>query len=410
MTTSDSTAAIPKTRMVLAFIGTFLPGYKGGGPIKSMVKILDNLPEDVKVTLLTADRDLGDSVPYPGLSGMFIRRGQHEIYYLNRRNPRHWIALMHWARQNPVDLIYVNSLWSPIFTVLPIVAHRLGLIKSREVLLAPRGELSPGALGIKSTKKRTFLLAWSPLLRWIDPMWHASTEMEEHEIREVFPWARTIIQVDSPGDEPVEEISESAQRARFVFVSRVSEKKNLHFGLEALKFVRFDMDFDIYGPLEDLDYWATCQRLINELPNNVHATYRGMLRPDQVQETFAQYDGFIFPTLGENFGHVIAESLSAGCPVICSQQTPWTEVLNHGGGAALTDLEERSWAEEINRRAEQTPAQRDHAKRNVLEAFDKWRQRLEIRLAVEQVLDSLEPDEPSVDAHRVSDGDVGHTR
>jgi len=354
-----------------------------------MVKILDNLPESVKVTLVTADRDLGDSVPYPGLSGKVAHRGPHEIYYLNWRDPRQWMTLLRWARRNPVDLIYVNSVWSPLFTVLPVVAHRLGLVKSREVLLAPRGELSPCALRIKSTKKRVFLLAWTPLLRGIDPVWHASTEMEEREIHQIFPWARTLVQIDSPGDDARKEIIASGQRARFVFISRISEMKNLQLGVEALQLVRSEVDFDIYGPLEDANYWRTCQRLIEDLPDNVRATYRGVLRPDQVQETFAQYDGFILPTLGENFGHVIAESLSAGCPVICSQHTPWTGVLDQGGGAALTELDARLWADEISWRAEQTPSQRADAKRTALGAYEEWLRGPQQPLAVVSVLDRL---------------------
>jgi glycosyltransferase involved in cell wall biosynthesis len=46
-----------------------------------------------------------------------------------------------------------------------------------------------------------------------------------------------------------------------------------------------------------------------------------------VREVFSRYDAFVLPTLGENVGHVIAESLSASCPVICSDETPWTDLL-----------------------------------------------------------------------------------
>ena len=129
MTAPNSPAATPKVRRVLAFTGVFLPGYKAGGPIKSIIKILEDLPDSVKVTLVTADRDLGDSVPYPGLSGRVVNHGTHEIYYLNSRDPRQWMALFRWARRNLVDLIYLNSLWSPMFTVWPVVAHHLGLLK-----------------------------------------------------------------------------------------------------------------------------------------------------------------------------------------------------------------------------------------------------------------------------------------
>ena len=35
---------------------------------------------------------------------------------------------------------------------------------------------------------------------------------------------------------------------------------------------------------------------------------------------------FFFPTLGENFGHVISEALIAGCLPIISDQTPWLDL------------------------------------------------------------------------------------
>jgi glycosyltransferase involved in cell wall biosynthesis len=387
VTASRDPAATPEVRKVLAFTGAFLPGYKAGGPIKSIVEMLDDLPASVKVTLVTSDRDLGDSMPYAGLSGRVVGRGHHEVCYLNRRSPRQWVALLRLARRDPVDLIYVNSLWSPQFTVLPILAHLLGLLPSREVLLAPRGELSGGALAIKSAKKRAFLRGWAPLLRRVDPVWHASTEMEETDIHQLFPGARTVIQADSRGDEPRPEIIRSGQRARFVFISRISKMKNLALALESLSMLKADTDFDIYGPVEDPGYWRQCQSLIADLPKSVQVRYLGELRPHQVKDTFAQYDAFILPTRGENFGHVIAESLSAGCPVICSQNTPWTQVLLLGGGTALGALDAGTLAEEIEARANRTPLQRDTAKRNALEAYAGWRLQQEKTSAVELALE-----------------------
>ena len=72
--------AIPNARRVLVFTGAFLPGYKAGGPIKSMVYFLDTMPESTKITLVTADRDLGDSAAYDGLSGKVVHRGSHDVY------------------------------------------------------------------------------------------------------------------------------------------------------------------------------------------------------------------------------------------------------------------------------------------------------------------------------------------
>ncbi|NMM30632.1 MAG: glycosyltransferase [Cellulomonas sp.] len=213
--------------------------------------------------------------------------------------------------------------------------------------------------------------------------------MEEAEIHQVFPWARTVIQIDSHGDEPRQMIAASQQRPRFVSISRICENKNLRLALQALNLVASELDFDIYGPIEDKKYWASCQRLVDKSPENVRVNYRGLLRSDQVQEAFAQYDGFIFPTLGENFGHVIAESLSAGCPVMCSQQTPWTRALNTGGGVALPGFDAQLWADEIDMRATRSSNQRDNLKHAALGAYIKWRNELTTTSAVESVLDDL---------------------
>ena len=63
--------------------------------------------------------------------------------------------------------------------------------------------------------------------------------------------------------------------------------------------------------------------LINKLPKNVETNYFGSIKPDQASKIFYNYDLFFFPTGGENYGHVIAESLSMGTPVLISDKTPW---------------------------------------------------------------------------------------
>ena len=47
------------------------------------------------------------------------------------------------------------------------------------------------------------------------------------------------------------------------------------------------------------------------------------------------WDLFLFPTVGENYGHVIQEALSAGCVALISDQTPWQDLEQSGVGAAI---------------------------------------------------------------------------
>jgi glycosyltransferase involved in cell wall biosynthesis len=93
-----------------------------------------------------------------------------------------------------------------------------------------------------------------------------------------------------------------------------------------------DVCFDIYGPAEDAEYWAECQDLIAALPPNIRVRYEGEIEHERIARVFAEHELFLLPTLGENYGHVICEALSAGCPVLISDQTPWRNLEAEGVG------------------------------------------------------------------------------
>ena len=306
-----------------------------------------------------------------------MRRGHSQIFYLNVRRPGQWLRLWRALRSVPFDLLYVNSLWNPAFTVVAILAVRFRLIHAQRILLAPRGELSAGALSLKARKKSLFLRWWAPLLRSVNVAWHAASDQEVEEIRAFFPWAD--ITVNQPQvsfrAEPLPPAMVAEGPARLVFIGRISPKKGLDVALTALRSLFEPVVFDIYGPLEDARYWSRCRSLIRQLPTYVQATYRGELASADVRRTFSRYDAFLFPTRGENFGHVIAESLSASCPVFCSDQTPWTEVLDAGGGFVVRNLTATELGLQLRRFVGFTPAERLAVRQAACRAYSSWRQR-----------------------------------
>ena len=82
-------------------------------------------------------------------------------------------------------------------------------------------------------------------------------------------------------------------------------------------------------------YWDRCAEIIQTLPANVRVEYGGEVKHSEVQGILAQHDVFLFPTRGENFGHVIHEALAAGLFVLLSDQTPWNDVAERGAGWVL---------------------------------------------------------------------------
>jgi len=359
---------------VLITCGTFEPGFRGGGPVRSVARVADTVSDQIDLVLVTRDRDIGTTEPYAGLSGRWVPRGRTRIFYLNIHAAGQLLRLWRDLRGVQFDLLYVNSFWSPLFTVLPILAMRLRLLRCRGLLIAPRGQFSAGALSLKATKKRIFLRVWRRLLGGTTVRWHACTDREAAEIRSVYPWAEVEVslnQVTLP-EEPLAP-TVGAGRARLTYIGRVSAMKNLALTIDALRYVDAPVEFDIYGPLEDRAYWRRCQSLAGRLSDRVRVRYRGELPPDRVRSTFAGYDAFVFPTLGESFGHVIAESLSASCPVICSDNTPWSEVLTAGGGTVLHDGTAAELAAELGRVAAMTPADRLRAREMAGMAYRDWR-------------------------------------
>ncbi|MET8119610.1 glycosyltransferase [Micromonospora sp. NPDC005189] len=331
--------------------------------------------DDIETSLLTRDRDLGCSDPYPGLSGSWARVGRTNVFYLGVRRPEHWRSLWRFLREGRFDLLYVNSVWSA-FSILPMVAAGLGLLRVGRILVAPRGEFGAAALRVHGVRKRIFLVGWRWMLLDRRVLWHATTPAEAADIRRVLPRARIGVVAVSRGPEPDRAPAElpATRHARLVFIGRISPMKNLDLLLAALAFVPVPVRLDIYGPVEDPAYWRRCREHLAALPESVAVSYRGELPPEQVRGTFSRYDAFVLPTRGENFGNAIAESLSACCPVLCSDQTPWTAVLRDGGGLVLTELTATALGALVTQVATATPEQRHSARVAAGAAYRRWRE------------------------------------
>jgi glycosyltransferase involved in cell wall biosynthesis len=130
--------------------------------------------------------------------------------------------------------------------------------------------------------------------------------------------------------------------------------------------VTVPVELTIYGPIEDPVFWATCQELIAQLPANIRAAYAGEVLPEHVRQTLCEHDLFFFPTRGENFGHVIFEALSAGVPVLISDQTPWTDLEAHGAGWSVPLHSTTAFATVIEAASRVLPHERDAAARRAI--------------------------------------------
>lgn len=347
-------------RVVLAFNKYFIPGYKAGGPIRTLANMVDRLADEFDFRIVTLDRDAGDAEPYRDIPKCeWMKSGNAHVYYL----PRTKVSVLYLVRlikKTRPDAIYLNSFFDACFTQKALIARRFCLLEDVPVILASRGEFSSGAMGLKSVKKQLYLKAARILGLYNGLTWQASTEREAEEIRLAFPPARNArlkvardlapavgTELATPDSRSVD----SDHPLKVCFLSRVSPMKNLDFALRVLAHVTVPVHFTIYGPKEDASYWDECQALADELPENVSAEFYGSVTPHEVREHLEQHDVFLFPTRGENYGHVIFEALAAGLYVILSDQTPWQDLQERSVGTVLPLSDERGFAAAIEETA-----------------------------------------------------------
>ncbi len=320
---------------VLTFVRYYLPGYKSGGPVRTIANLVEVLGGEFDFRIVTSDRDATETEPYPGIGPGWNDVGKAKVLYLapNRRGLR---AVARILRATPHDTLYLNSLLDPDFSLKPLLAQKLGLAPRTRCVIAPRGECADAALQLKAVKKRLFLFAASLCRLHRGVVWQASAPHEETDLRRVLGNGITTRIAPNLPAMPAAAMPEPGRAdgdaLRICFLSRVSPMKNLTFALEVLRGVGIPVRFDIYGPVRDASYWRRCSALLQELPRDVEAQYRGSVEHAQVAAVLAQYDLFFLPTLGENFGHVIFEALSAGTPVLISDRTPWRGLEAAGAG------------------------------------------------------------------------------
>ena len=76
--------------------------------------------------------------------------------------------------------------------------------------------------------------------------------------------------------------------------------------------------------------------------------YKGNANSEKIIEILKSEHVFLFMTIGENFGHVIQESLAAGCPCVISNQTPWQDLEKKKAGYVFSLDNNEIFAEKLD--------------------------------------------------------------
>lgn len=321
---------------ILCMISYYLPGFKSGGPVRSISNLVNALNNDFEFFIITSDKDLHSSTPYKNIhSNEWNNIGSAKVYYLSR-SPFNFIKIINLIKKTNFDIIYLNSFFNLSFTIIPLIARRFFIKIKAPFVIAPRGEFSKGALELKKFRKIFFLKVTKFIGLYKNLNWHASSKIELKDIKNNIHYKNIKIKVASDIAINNSNLKFNSQKLKkhvkknlkIIFLSRISPMKNLDFLLNILKKVKSEINLSIYGPIEDKSYWKLCLELINKLPKNISVNYYGEVKQDSVLNKISLHDVLILPSRGENYGHIIIESLISGTPIIISNNTKWKSELD----------------------------------------------------------------------------------
>ena len=292
---------------------------------KNVIREIDALNNDIKVPIWYSSN---------------IKPGIAELYKV--------------IRSAQADLIYINGFYTNHF-LYPLLLYRVGLLNGKGFIVAPRGMLQSGALKNKSVLKRTYLQCLKLFGLMNHVQFHATTRDESIDIQNVFGRQHKITVAGNIPKKPVIVVTKSCKensKLKLIYLSLISEKKNLLLLLEILKSCTAVIVLDVYGPVKDETYWQACVIIMKEMPSNIQVQYKGDIAPDQVQAVMEQYDAKILLTKGENFGHALFESLSVGRPLITSYFTPWNDLEHKQAGWNLDIDDKKSLQKKLDQLAQ----------------------------------------------------------
>lgn len=330
-------------KKLLIMAPLFWPQKNSGGPPISIMNMVQSIKDRFDIYIISKNHEINDDKPLeailPGWNqfefgkAFYTLKGEHTFKTITRL-----------IEDVEPDVIYQNSFFS-IDDLLPVLAYKKKH-KNVKVIVAPRGEFYPERLKIGKLKKTVYskLFRYSGLLK---DVYFQGTGQEECMQEKVFlgipdDHLMNIQNISLTVKGLHGSIEKKANELKLVYIARIHPTKNTLKAIEWLRGLSGNVQYDIYGSIEDEMYWKQCQDAIAILPQNIIVRYKGVIEHDQVASTIAGYHVYYMPTTGENFGHSIVEAMIMGKPVVISDQTPWTDV-NDNGGFAISLNDEKAF-------------------------------------------------------------------
>jgi glycosyltransferase involved in cell wall biosynthesis len=239
---------------------------------------------------------------------------------------------LHSALKDPsraADFVHVHGLW-----LMPnIYAGRVAAKLGKLLIVSPRGMVAPAALQYSKWKKRLFWKLFQGPAYSQAACWHATSAMEADEIRAFGIRAPVAVIPNGVHAPDLPQAKQLRDKRSVLSLGRIHPMKGLDKLIAAWTRIAArhpEWELEIIGPDEG-GHAAELLSLAARLASP-RVKIRGALYGEEKWWALRDADLFILPSLSENFGLTVAESLAAGTPVIASKGTPWDGLIERRCG------------------------------------------------------------------------------
>lgn len=279
--------------------------------------------------VLAGNKEVGDKVPLSSVHSNNWNNFEDStanVFYVSNFLKTIIFFLFECMRKE-FDLLFLNSIFSFQYTVLPII------FTNRPIILSIRGMLHPSALKQKKLKKFLYLFFFKIILLFRNIKFHVTDDVEKKYVENIFGNGFEIIVLPNiPNLFKQQYLKKEVSSLKLITIALVSSMKNHLNVLLALMKCKSIIIYKIYGPIKDNEYWDKCKIIIKKLPHNIKVIYMGPILPMEVEDVLKWAHVKILPSKSENYGHAMVEALSAGKPLISSHFIPWNDLdINNAG-------------------------------------------------------------------------------
>lgn len=318
---------------ILHIVPTYIPAYRYGGPIRSvhgLCKGLAQLGHEVHVFTTNVDGSGNSNVPL----GVPVDIDGVKVCYYPSNILRRLYRSQHMKKVlkqsvNSFDLVHLHS----VFLWTTFAGARISLQYQVPYFVSPRGMLVQDLIKRKS--------------RWIKSLWiklfdqytlehangiHVTSTVEEAALKRFdFRLPATYLipnGIDMPDINQIsvtDNIEKKQNNNNILFIGRVNWEKGLDILIASMAYVPKG-NLVIAGNDEE-GYQKKLEKIAVKYNVSKHIQFIGSVNNADKESLFSTTPVLVLPSYSENFGIVVLEAMSHGCPVIVTPEVGIADVV-----------------------------------------------------------------------------------